>query len=530
MPARIALSRSPRRCGDSEDEFTLNPFVGSAIVTSSVPPYLKLHLGDQIAESQRAPSSERFWDAFTSATGWRVDDRHEKKVSVHPSHAGTDDDQEMLPVVVEADAIELANVAKEMSSEIERLRASLRRSEMELATSVAAGLAPERVESAANRVDQVLKMTLTACGFEAAAIYMLDDDTQYLKTRVVVGLPDDRLNAEPRMLRGSRGDLEALVQEAVLIDDLTGVMGPTWNAPEDAGAAICTALFRGDLPIGTLWFFRETPLTLNESHAAIAKMASQLITLLLSEASQSRRDEQAQTSRHALRDLSEWQHASLPIGSVLAEGWHVDGMIESPHPWAIGWHAWDVLPDGTVMLAIAEAVEQSAAGALVAATARAAITAHCGYRHTPVQLMRRISDTLWQSSTGEQLVSLLYVRLDPETGEGEVASAGSVGGLIGSRHGYRPLIPSGAPPLASAIDVKAHHTTFQLRAGETLLAYGPGLQQDGIGQGLLGCCLRSASQGETNPLVIVRREMAAFPNRHERGLVSISRAMASAPQ
>lgn len=492
-------------------------------MNTHVPSYLKLHRGeDASAKTQHAPSSERFWDVFTSATGWRVDQRQENQVRVQPNHAESDEEA-TSPAVIESDAIALARVAKEMSLELEQLRASLRRSEVELAASVATRLTPERVETAAKRVDQALKTAITACGFDAAAIYMLDDDTQYLKTRAVVGLPEDRLTAEPRMLRGSRGDLEALVQEAVLIDDLTGIMGATWNAPENAGAAVCTALFRGDLPVGTMWFFRESPMPLNQSHAAIAKMTSQLITLILSEASRNRRDEQAQTSRHALRDLSEWQHASLPIGNALAQGWHVDGMIESPHPWAIGWHAWDVLPDGSIMLAIAEAVESSAAGALVAATARAAITAHCGYRHTPAQLMRRIGDTLWQSSTGEQLVSLLYARLDPETGEGEIASAGTISGLIANRYGYRPLVPTGTPPLASSLDVKAHHSEFQLREGETLLAYGSGVQGDGIGQELLGCCVRSAAQSEGNPLVILRRELAAFPNRHERGLVSISR-------
>ncbi|MEO1528629.1 MAG: SpoIIE family protein phosphatase [Planctomycetota bacterium] len=492
-------------------------------MTNTVPPYLKLHRGDEKnADTQRPASSQRFWDAFTSATGWRVDDRHDSQVRVEPNGDASEGEIE-APAVIEENAIELASVAREMAGELEALRSSLRRSEMELAASVTSGIAPERAETAAKRVDEVLRMAITALGFHSAAIYMLDDDTQYLKTRAVVGLPEDRLSAEPRMLRGSRGDLEALVQEAVLIDDLTGIMGSSWSAPETAGAAICTALFRGDLPVGTMWFFCETPMQLGESHIAIAKMTSQLITLLLSEASRSRREEQGQTSRHALRDMNEWQHASLPVGNVLAEGWHVDGMIESPQPWAVGWHAWDVLPDGSIMIAIAEAVESGAAGALVAATARAAITAHCGYRHTPTQLMRRIGDTLWQSSTGEQLVSLLYARLDPETGEGEVACAGSLGSLIGSRYGYRPLIPTGTPPLASAIDVKANHSTFQLRHGETLLAYGSGLEQDGIGQELLGCCLRSASQSEANPLVIVRRETAAFPNRHERGLVSISR-------
>ena len=103
---------------------------------------------------------------------------------------------------------------------------------------------------------------------------------------------------------------------------------------------------------------------------------------------------------------------------MLADGWRVDGMIESPESWGTGWHHWDVLPDGTLMIAIAEAADPTAKGAMHAAVARAALAAHSGYRHTPAQLIQRVSDTLWQTNTGEQLVSMIYAHLDPESGDG----------------------------------------------------------------------------------------------------------------
>ena len=117
----------------------------------------------------------------------------------------------------------------------------------------------------------------------------------------------------------------------------------------------------------------------------------------------------------------------------------------------------------------------------------------------------------------------MYVRLDPETGEGDVAAAGEMGGLIAGKYGYRPFIGSGGRPLASSIDVDCFESTFQLAEGETLLAYGMGLEKDGIGQELLGCCLRSATRSGQNPLAVLRREIAGFPNRNERGLLSLSR-------
>ncbi len=362
----------------------------------------------------------------------------------------------------------------------------------------------------------------------SAAIYLLDDNTEFLNARAVVGLPMERLNAEPRTLRGSRADLEALVQDAVLMDDLYGVMGETWNAPEEAGAAVCTALFKDDLPIGTLWLFADEPRDLDEAHATIAQMASTQITLQLADAAAVRSLERGQKSRETINHVAAWQYSSLPVGNHLAPGWFADGMIESPEDWAIGWHAWDVMPDGSLMLAIAEASEMGGEGAMVAATARAAMTSHSGYRHTPAQMLQRVGDTMWNTNTADQLVSMMYLRLDPETGEGEIAAAGRIGGLIAGRFGYRPLIGSVSRPLASSIDVDSYQSTFNLAAGETLMAYGAGLKSDGISQELLGCCLRSATQSTQKPLTMLRREMAAFPVRHERGLIALSRASENA--
>lgn len=502
---------------------------GLILVTNLVPSYLKLHLGEDApaARKSRLSSADQFWNAFSTATGWRIDHRHpQDSVNVLPAvemDLMGSDPSDLLPPVVKENAAELAGIATAMAQEIDELQRIVRRQEIELAAQSAVQYAPSRSEAACDAVHHTLERAIMAAGFDAAAIYMLDDETQYLQTRAVVGLPPDRLTAEPRMLRGSRADLEAMVQDAVLMDDLQGHLGETWSAPESAGAAVCTAIYKGDLPIGTLWLYANEPMELGQSAAAIAQLASSQITLELTNAAQARSEERHQKSTEAIRDVAAWQYSSLPVGNHLAPGWFVDGMIESPNKWSIGWHAWDVLPDGSLMIAMAETTDQRAGGAMVAATARAALAAHCGYRHTPHQMLQRIGDTLWQTNTADQLVSLLYARIDPETGEGEIASAGDIDGLIAGKYGYRPLVNSGGRPLASSIEIECFESTFHLEEGETLLTYGNGLKKDGVGQELIGCCLRTATQSDQTPLAALRREMAGFPNRHERGLLSLSR-------
>ncbi|MDV6033704.1 MAG: SpoIIE family protein phosphatase [Phycisphaera sp. RhM] len=498
-------------------------------MTTPVPSYLRLHLGDDANAATRHghSSSDQFWSAFSAATGWRIDHRHKNdNVEVLPAvqmDVMADDPAQSQPPVVKENATELASVARAMSKEIEELESLVRRQEIELASQATVQFSPKRSEAACEAVHLTLQRAIQAMGFDAAAIYMLDDETQYLKTRAVVGLPSERLSSEPRMLRGSRADLEAMVQDAVLMEDLHGIAAETWTPPEPFGAAVCTAIYKGDLPIGTLWLFANEPRQLDASFSAIAQMASSQITLELSSAATVRREERSRHAVEAIADIAAWQYSSLPIGNVLAPGWLVDGMIESPHDWSTGWHMWDVLPDGSLILAMAETLDRRAGGAMIAATARAALTAHSGYQHTPQQMLQRIGDTLWETNTADQLVSLLYARINPETGEGEVASAGEMSGLIAGKYGYRPLTQTGGRPLAAAIDVECYESTFHLAEGETLVTFGQGLQLDGISQEMVGCCMRSAMQTDENPLAVLRREMAGFPNRHERGLLSLSR-------
>ncbi|TWU08458.1 Stage II sporulation protein E (SpoIIE) [Stieleria varia] len=500
-------------------------------VHDSKPPYLRVHHGPRPSATQRPVTpnaSEQFWTAYSAVTGWRVDrPGRGEHVTVRPAIewdmiAGPDD--ESLPAVSQSKAQMLADCAAEMSREIDELKAVIRRQEAELAARASVLSGPDAQIALADQVEATLQQAIAACGFDAAAIYLLDDDTQFLKARAVVGLPSDRLENKPRALRGSRADLEAMVQNVVLIEKADGGVIDTWKCPEKCGSAICAALMKGDLPIGTLWLFSSRETELSDADSAIAKMTATQLTLQLSAAASERRERLHRVDFRSIRDIAHWQHAGLPTVDQIAQGWKADGMLESPLDWATGWHTWDILPDGTMMIAMAEADDKSAAGAMVAATARAALTAHCGYRHTPLQLMQRINDTLWQSSTADQLLSMLYARLDVSSGEGELVVAGNISAIVGSRFGYRPLADGKAQPLASALDINAFSTTFHLSPGEILLAYGSGVAADGISQCVLGEAMkRSAEQGNLMPLPAIRRAFADYLNENERGLMTLSR-------
>ncbi|WP_218933412.1 PP2C family protein-serine/threonine phosphatase [Rubripirellula lacrimiformis] len=542
-------------------------------MNKTLPNYLKVHRGpdQQNAPSLDAPSHagppadsvEQFWNDFTCTTGWRLDRRarrRSKTVQVLPTVSDIDlgsvlentsgstldaiiDPAQPYPAsphgpthapespathsrheLSKKSATRLAEAADRLTTELTEARDTLRHQSMELAARASLMAGADETTPLADRIESLLGDAAAACHCDAAVLYLLDDNTEFLEGRAAFGISSQTLAKPPRHLRGSRGDLEAMVRDVVTIDDFAAGSIDTWNPPETFAAGICVVIKSVGVPIGTLWLFANKTTEFGKSETAAARLVASAISLELSSASQRRDTHTEKQETSTVHEVATWQQESLPVGSNLAEHWRVDGMIDSPQEWATGWHAWDVLPDGTLMLAIAEAVERSIVGAMHAAVARSALSSHTGYRHTPAQILGRVSDTLWQTSTGEQLVSMLYARIDPETGEGEVASAGNITAMVGNKYGYRPLVDGRGEPLNSHIDARPTMRTFRLLAGETMLAYTQGMNTEQLTQRCLGTHLRrSMRAGERNPLAAIRRELASAPLTTERGAVSLLR-------
>ena len=507
-------------------------------MTKTLPDFLRVH-HENTSDAKDTSTAfaddktvEKFWHAYKEVTGWRIDsaDMPSRVSSPVRLHADIEVDLHnncTEPQINKLSAQRLADSANTLAGQLADAQETIRIQSAELAARCALTTQPTR-EGLAETLANSLCDTVAALRCDAAAIYLLDDNTENLTLRAMHGLPTARLGDSPRPLQGSRGDLEAMVQGVVTISDLNECSVDTWSCPENASSAICAAIVNAGVPVGTLWMFFNTTQSLDDSHAAVARMAVGSIGSQLQLAASSLMDGPASSvsdsADDTIDDLAQWQFAGLPLGTQLAPNWRVDGMIESPQPWATGWHAWDVLPDGSLMIAIAEAEDKTVAGSMVAAIARAGLEAHAGYRHTPEQILQRVSDTLWQTNTMDQLTSMMYVRIDPETGEGEIASAGNMIAMIAGRYGYRPAVQQNDSPLASQIDLNSSSSTFRLTSGEVLMAYGIGFAADDIGQTSIGNCLREAMQkGESCPLASVRRSLAGTPMNNERGAITILR-------
>ncbi len=529
IPGYLRLHNSPITLGAAtanSDPRSVNFGVSDASATTS--DARRTRVG---REQESAAIIGHFWDAYTATTGWRIDAKNlrsgggVKLLPVAISKTTTDGEvPNQRPHTAENEARRLAELALSLTDGLKKSRRALRRQATELAARAAIISTSPKQDELARSIERLLADVTLACGCNSAALYLLDDDTSTLSFRFGHQLPVDRLESGVRELRGSRGDLEALVQGVVSIDAVKAGPIDTWNCPEDAEAAICASVSVDDLPIGTMWLFSDEPKAFSPSTEATVRITARAVARELAAPSAAQSPPSERQAKSMVRDIASWQHRGLPSGTRLAENWAVDGMIESPNDWAVGWHTWDILPDGTVFVAMAEAVDSSISGAMVAALTRGSLAAHIGYRHSPKQLLQRISDTLWQTNTGDQLISLLCAHIEPETGTGQIATAGHFNALIGSRYGYRAVTTDHSDPLGTSIDGQCVVGSFNLTAGETLLAYGTGWTADGASQRSLGDALRDSFAATAfNPLATLRCKHARRRLCSERGALALSR-------
>lgn len=442
--------------------------------TTSRPSYLRLHR----AQHDAAPGGEQptdemaaFWLSFSESTGWRLDRRSRaigapKLLPVREVVYNDEGHAEGLPSLTKPAAQQLAASAAKLVVRLRESEQAVRRQEAELVATATPLAAPEGQAEFADRLDEILQQAVEGTACVAAAFYMLDDDTSSLKMRAQCGLSEQRLAAPARPLRGALADLEAMVSDVVAIEDCAAA-DEIYSSPEPMAAGICAVVSDGDVPIGTLWIWNDTPMAIDAPATAVARLTAIALAAEIARERMTRNGGEIREEKQALRAVSQWQQRQLPPAMPLTEGWFVDGLTYTSAPVASTWHTWDILPNGTIALAVAQAHSDAADASMIAATARAAFQSHSGYRLTPKQILQRVSDTLWQTNTGDQLVSLLYANIDPETGEGVLASAGSVQAMVFSHYGFR-AVTKASEPLCSFPDYNPSETIVRLSKGEVL--------------------------------------------------------------
>ncbi len=499
------------------------PFLGRFSVVTTVPQYpsaLKLHIEELPAVAPLPTGDATFQllsEAFARATGWQlqyhagcIDDCGERWSA--PVEGATPDSSGRLSLVASppaTDAQQRAAVASNIGleaarplalaiahllGEANRTRYALWQREAELAAGVPVAMRPNERQHLAERLQCVLQGGAEAIHCEAAALYLLDETTSSLKLRALWGLPQAKLLEPARPLRGAVADLEALVGHAVVLEDTS--LLPHWRCPEeDFAAAVCVPVSTSSSPLGTLWLFSRTEREFSASQTNLAEIIAGRLAADLEREMLLTAGASAKQNDRQLEVAARWQQDRLPSVVPLLPEFEVSGWTHQAKGVGGDFHDWTVLPDGRLALAVGDAQGAPLQAGLNAAAVQAAVRAHAGYRHSAPQLLTRLNDTLWQGSAGDQFASFGYAIVNPESGELELALAGSVAALVIRNEGREIFAADGAP-LGTGVEPPLKTMTLALEPGECLVLLSAGVRsatdQAGlrIGEAVMAATLR----------------------------------------
>jgi serine phosphatase RsbU (regulator of sigma subunit) len=469
-----------------------------AVVTNKST-HLKLHVEDLPSEAPSLADAEHphlaaLCRAFERASGWQLRYQHAAgdlgevwsagiagqagqpvgRLALYPSLPSSDSPPGADSVPLElTQARPLALAVAGLLGEMNRLRHALWQREAELAAGVPVSSRPNEEPHLAERLEAVLKGGAEAVGCPAAALYLLDETTTTLKLRAAFGLPQERLLASARPLRGAVADLEALVGHAVVLEDTSAL--PHWRCPEDFPAAVCVPVSSPTVPLGTLWIFSAAPRDFapeetNLIEIVAGRLAADLEReMLLAAGVQARR-------RDREFDVAErWQRDRLPSVTPLIEGYQIAGWTAQADGVGGDFHDWSVLPDGRLAVVVGDSQGTLLEASLGAASLQAAIRAHAGYRHDAGKLVARTNDTLWSGSCGDQHAALFYGLIEPAAGVLEFAVAGPVAAiLLGGGERPREVLAGSGPLLGTDPEAKFAVDHRLLATGDILIVLSEG--------------------------------------------------------
>lgn len=462
---------------------------GKSNVSKKYPEYLKLHVEEQESKlDERLTPNEfhglaKLCEAFESSTGWSLnyhpaDSRRQSIAVGHDSQPSEEATIALAPSHGVSDALPwervepLAHAIGTLVGELTRAQGAVWEREAELAAGIPVTLRPEDQRTLAHRLEAVLQGGAEAIGCQAAALYLLDDATSYLKLRSAWRLPKSRFWDEPRPLRGSAADLEALVGHAVALEDTS--LLPHWKVPEEEfAAALCLPVSTNSTPLGTLWFFADsvrdfTPEQINMSEIVAGRLVADLEREVLK-----REGLRQRQSDVAHQTLVNWQDELRPRVPPLVDGWQVAGC--SSHCDAVAGHFfdWCILPDGRIAVSLGQAEGPPIEAGLTVTTLQIALRSHATHAHEARQMLDRLNESLWTHSTGDRFASLFYVIIDPDTGESQFSSAGEIHGLICGADQLE-VFSDGNPSLGFDPDCLFRETKCVVQAGQSLVIFNRG--------------------------------------------------------
>ena len=170
------------------------------------------------------------------------------------------------------------------------------------------------------------------------------------------------------------------------------------------------------------------------------------------------------------------QHAVLPKSTPQVSGWEIANHYSPSGRTEVGGDFYDAIPlaDGRLILLVGDVMGRGVAAAAAMAQMRAAVRAYAAVDPSPDVVLRNLDQMFAQFPT-EQLVTLVYMLVDPQRDRLLVANAGHPAPVLLRRDGSTEQLPAADGTPFATVPRRGEPVAVPFHPGDTVLAFTDGL-------------------------------------------------------
>jgi serine phosphatase RsbU (regulator of sigma subunit)/anti-sigma regulatory factor (Ser/Thr protein kinase) len=362
----------------------------------------------------------------------------------------------------------------------------------------------------------VVSEGVAALGASGGALLVPAGDGEHIAVPGVVGYGEELVGA----LRSERLDAPLPAATALRTGEAVWVESreerdaryPVLAAFESSSVAMCAVpLFVGERLLGALRFsFETSKLFDDDERSFVLALAAQTAQTL-------QRTELYESERQATLEL---QRALLPQLVTGVAGWDVAAHYSPAGGQEAGGDFYDVipLPDGRLAAVVGDVMGRGLEAAAAMAQIRSTIRAYAIDNPDPAVVFSRV-DGFFQTLELDQLVTAVYLLVDPTGNSVQIASAGHLPPVLVGPDGCHVIEVAGGMPFGVAADER-RVATVDLVPGAAVVAITDGLVErrgedidEGMARLLTGC--HAASDLDAGSLLSLVVTAASSTSMHD---------------
>lgn len=337
------------------------------------------------------------------------------------------------------------------------------------------------------RLTAVLEGTLEGLNLAVAEMRVLDNASHHLRAELVCG------NDTPQQTRWSlaeaAADITIMAGDAVVLDsasDIRQTPGLEGSAIAGCGSAIGVPIASDDKIHGVLWLGSQLNRTFTAGDQQIAEIVAGRLAV---------ERERAELKADGDSVLAIAEAAAVPANTItpslnesLNGAWRALAPVAAPTApdleelefagWAVGsggaFYDWLTLADGRHLVMAGMPFDTPGGiqteSLFAAHAARISAKSHALHSETAGELLDRVADTVWNSTSGGEALSMAVCLIDSEFGAGSYALAGDAA-TIRVRASQRRVTVDPNTPLGLIPDQPYRNYAFELAIRERLLLF-----------------------------------------------------------